>query len=291
VTIVIPAAGIGSRFLPTSRAVPKELLPLGLKPLIHHALEEAERAGFTMAVVVLSPNKAAIRSYFEREPSLERALEARGDGPGLAMLREASAIAERLNVRFVEQPLPRGLGDAVLRCRPVAGDNFAVLLPDDVVVGSGHWHPLLRLLDETGAACFSVRAVGLEQAHRFGIAVCEPMDGRLRVKQVTEKPARGTARSDLAIFGRYIVTEPVLDALQAMLGRAATELELTDGFAAVLHRPPGVFAELFTAEFFDNGTPEEYARSVVRYAAGALDQWSVRELARQRLVSSQPKSG
>src|SRR5438128_3594532 len=111
--IVIPAAGAGSRFLPTSRVVPKELLPLGIKPLIHHALEEAERAGFTGALVVVSPQKTALKTYFQPEPQLERMLEARGEHDALASVAEAAAIAERLHLQFVEQPEPMGLGDAV----------------------------------------------------------------------------------------------------------------------------------------------------------------------------------
>lgn len=284
--VVIPAAGLGSRFLPMSHAVPKELLPLGMKPLIHHALEEAERAGFTAALVVLSPRKAAVRAYFERDPSLERVLEARQDEPALSLLREASNIAGRLHLRFVEQPLPAGLGDAVLRSRSLAGDTFAVLLPDDVVITTEHWGHLLRLEEETGAACMCVRPVPLDQCHRFGMAVCETSGVNLRVKSLVEKPAPGSQPSNLSIFGRYVVTCPVLEALEARRSRWCEELQLTDGFAAVVDEPPGVYAAQFTAEFFDSGTPEEYVRSIARYAAGATDQWSLREKTRQRLALS-----
>lgn len=285
--IVIPAAGAGSRFLPTSRVVPKELLPLGIKPLIHHALEEAERAGFTAAFIVVSPQKRVMRTYFEQEPRLEQLLEVRGDYASLELVREAAAIAARLHLTFVEQPQPLGLGDAVLRCRQAAGEKFAVLLPDDVVTGSAHWSQLRRLEEQTGAACLCVRPVSPDQAHRFGIAVCEATEGRLRVRELVEKPARGTAQSTLSIFGRYVVTGPVLDALEGFTARSQAELQLTDGFAAVLEQPPGVLAVQFTAEFFDSGTPEEYARSMARYAAGVTDQWTIREKAQQRLALSQ----
>jgi UTP--glucose-1-phosphate uridylyltransferase len=284
--IVIPAAGAGSRFLPTSRVVPKELLPLGIKPLIHHALEEAERAGFTGALVVVSPQKTALRAYFQREPALERILELRGAHEALSLVSEAAAIAERLQLTFVEQPEPMGLGDAVLRCRALAGDTFGVLLPDDVVTSSAHWGQLLRLQEEAGSACFCVRPVGADQVHRFGIAVCEAADDRLYVRQLVEKPRPGTVRSRLSVFGRYVVTGTVLDALEELAGGASAELQLTDGFAAVVGRAPGVLAALFTAEFFDNGTPEEYARSLARYVTGATDQWSLRErVERQRPLS------
>ena len=172
--VVVPAAGIAARFLPVSHAVPKELLPLGTKPLIHHALEEAEAAGFSSAIVVLSPRKAAvIRTYFEQDRGLEALLHERGLEEASKALREAAAIAERLNLRFVEQPSPLGLGDAILRCRDIAGDAFGVLLPDDVVVEGDHWSQLMRLHADTGAPCLCVRRVRPEQAHRFGIALCE----------------------------------------------------------------------------------------------------------------------
>ncbi|MDQ6898753.1 MAG: sugar phosphate nucleotidyltransferase [Candidatus Dormibacteraeota bacterium] len=264
-TIVIPAAGIGSRFLPVSRTVPKELLPLGDKPLIHHALEEAERAGFANAVIVLSANKDSIRSYFEPEPRLERILEGRGDEHALRRLREASAIAGRLSLQFVDQPWPSGLGDAVLRGRGAAGDAFGVLLPDDVVQGAGHWSQLRHLHAETAGTCLSVRRVPIRQAHRFGIAVCEPAGPWLRVRAVVEKPRPGTARSDLAIFGRYIVDGALLDALEAMRRCEGEELQLTDAIATLIQRGR-VFAIRFEGSFFDNGTPEEYAQSQARYS-------------------------
>jgi UTP--glucose-1-phosphate uridylyltransferase len=286
VKVVIPAAGAGSRFLPTSRVVPKELLPLGIKPLIHHALEEAERAGFTRALVVVSPQKRALEAYFEREPRLERMLEARGEHGALASIRDAAAIAERLQLTFVEQPEPMGLGDAVLRCRSVAGETFGVLLPDDVVTSSAHWGHLLELQQQTEAACLCVRPVAAEQVHRFGIAICEPVGGRLHVTGLVEKPAPGSVRSTLSIFGRYVVTGAVLDALEELQAGCQGELQLTDGFGAVVGRPPGVLAMQFTADFFDNGTPEEYARSMARYTAGATDQWTVRERVQQLLPMS-----
>jgi UTP--glucose-1-phosphate uridylyltransferase len=261
--------------------VPKELLPLGVKPLIHHALEEAERAGFTRAVVVVSPRKRALEAYFEHEPRLERMLEARGEHGALASIQDATAIAERLRLTFVEQPQPMGLGDAVIRCRAVAGETFGVLLPDDVVTSSAHWGHLLELQGQTRAACLCVRPVAAEQINRFGIAICEPVDGRLHVNGLVEKPAIGSVQSTLSIFGRYVVTGAVLDALEELRAGSRGELQLTDGFGAVLARPPGVLAVQFTADFFDNGTPEEYARSMARYSAAATDQWTVRERVHQ----------
>jgi UTP--glucose-1-phosphate uridylyltransferase len=140
VNVVIPAAGLGVRFRPLSRIVPKELLPMGGKPLIHHALEEADRAGFAQAVVVLSPTKSSIREYFE--------------------LAETRELARWLRLAFVEQPKADGLGQAVLlAARRMGADRFAVLLPDDVVTDSEHWRSLVSLNDATGAATLCLRQV------------------------------------------------------------------------------------------------------------------------------------
>jgi UTP-glucose-1-phosphate uridylyltransferase len=271
-TVVIPAAGLGRRFLPASRAVAKELLPLGRKPLIHHALDEVERAGFTSATVVISPGKAELRSYFEPDPALEGLLRDRDDPDTLMHVQEAAAIAARLRLRFVEQPTPAGLGDAVLLGSGGGAEPFAVLLPDDVIPGADHWRGLLALYADTGRPCFCVRPVPAETAHRFGIAVCSPEgDGRLRVVGLVEKPAVGSVPSTLSVLGRYIVTAEVLDALERLSrdGPPGPELQLTDAFAALLPGSPGVLAVPFSGEIFDSGTPEEYASSAVRYLTAA----------------------
>ena len=265
--VVIPAAGAGMRFLPVSHVVPKELLPLGTRPLIHHALDEAERAGFDRAIVVLSRAKTAIRAYFEPASALETSLRDGGHAAAVRLVQEARAIARRLSVTFLEQPGQLGLGDAVLRCRPIAGDRFAVLLPDDVITTTAHWTDLLDAHAETGAACFSVRPVPADQVQRFGIAVCEPAARGLRVLAVHEKPRAGEVPSTLAVLGRYVVTGPVLDALAGAERHAGEELQLTAGLDAALGRPPGVLAAVFAGEHYDSGTPEDYASSAARFVS------------------------
>ena len=245
--VVILAAGAGARFRPLSEVVPKPLLLLGRKPLIHHALDEAASAGFESAVIVIGPQQQLIRRYFELE--------------GLP-----SQIANRLNLSFAEQPMPLGSGNAVLCAeRAVGGQECAVLLPDDVVAGSDHWLDLFRAHEEAGAATLCVRAVPPEDSVRFGIAVCEPNGDSLRVLRCVEKPPVGSEPSNLAIFGRYIVTAEVFAALHSSPAGAHGEFQLTDGFAAITGRRPGVAAVEFKGEIFDCGTPEEYARSVARY--------------------------
>jgi UTP--glucose-1-phosphate uridylyltransferase len=255
VNIVIPAAGLGVRFRPLSRIVPKELLPMGGKPLIHHALEEADRAGFEQAVIVLSPTKSSIREYFE--------------------LPETSELARRLRLAFVEQPRAEGLGQAVLLAAiRMRADRFAVLLPDDVVTDSEHWRSLVALNEATGAATLCVRPVDNSQTERFGIAACRVVDGLTRVTGLIEKPSPHDAPSDLAVFGRYVVTRPVLDALESLSSRADRhrDLQLTDGFHLASSAPPGVLAVHFKGHIFDAGTPEEYALSLARFECQAAGQ-------------------
>ena len=269
--VVIPAAGLGTRFLPLTRAVPKELLLLGAWPLIHHALMESERAGFDSAIIVISPAKQAIRTYFEPAPWLERELDGHGDRDGRERLRAVQSIARRMKVVFIEA-WTRGPGEALLLSRELTGeDTFGVLLPDDVVPGVDHWRALQALWRETGASVVSLRRVVPAEASRFGIALCEPAGHGLRVRDLVEKPAPGRITSNLRIFGRYIVTRPVLDALQRRLLKSAGELQLTDGYAQVLDTPPGVMAAEFSGETYDCGTPSEYAEAVSRYRLSSID--------------------
>ena len=245
--IVIPAAGLGTRFLPLTRAIPKELLPLGDWPVIHHGLMEAERAGFDGAVIVISPWKRAIRTYFEPAPQLERQLERAGNHEGLERLHAAQSIAERMRLLFIEA-WTRGPGQAALLAREATGDQeFGVLLPDDVVPTVGLWHSLRSLWRQTGSPVMSLRRVNLEEASRFGVAVCEPAGDHYRVRQLVEKPPIGQVRSDLRVFGRYIVTRQVLEALQDCLGSTSGELQLTEGYAALVDEP-GVYATEFAGD-------------------------------------------
>ncbi len=230
--VVIPAAGLGSRFAALGLGLPKELLPLGGTTLIGHALAEAARAGFETAIVVLSPAKQQIRQFL-----------ADNELP--------------LPVDLVIQPQALGIGDAVLRCWQ--GEPVAVLLPDDVVFGTEHWTTLADLHRMHGAATLCVRPVPFETTSRFGIAEC---DGD-RVLGLVEKPPPGTSASNLAILGRYVVTEPVVAGLRS--SRVAGELQLTYGFASAIKEEPGVRAVRFEGDIYDCGTPADYAASAARF--------------------------
>jgi UTP--glucose-1-phosphate uridylyltransferase len=231
--VIIPAAGLGSRFSGHGFGVPKELLKLGGKPVIAHALDEAARSGFEGAVVVLSPAKWQVNEFL-------------------------ADCELPLPVEIVIQPQPSGVGAAVVLAWP--GEPAGVLLPDDVVLEGQHWNDLVRLHHATGAATLCVRRVPIETTGRFGIADCIGD----RVIRLTEKPPSGTSASNLAIFGRYVVTEGVVAALDA--SQVSGELELTFGYSAVLKTSPGVRAVRFDGEVYDCGTPDEYVSSMARFA-------------------------
>ncbi len=268
--VVIPSAGLGTRFLPLTRVVPKELLPLGEWPLIHHAVLEAERAGFSEVIIVISPGKRAIRSYFEGDEALERVLQSRGQMQALERVRAARALCTRMRVQFVEKET-QGPGEAVLLGYRFTGDeNLGVLLPDDVVPSAHPWHDLHDLWEATGMGTLSVRTFPAHEAGRYGVAACTHEDGRLRIQRLVEKPAPGAIDSAYRIFGRYIVTAPILAALQSGLRRLKGEVQLTDAYASCLSRSKGIFAAEFTGEAFDCGTPSEYVRSIARYAASRV---------------------
>jgi UTP--glucose-1-phosphate uridylyltransferase len=232
--VIIPAAGLGTRFSSQGFQTPKELLPLGGKPLIYHALAEGARAGFDGAIVVVSRTKHQLQEFLASHPL-------------------------PLPVEIVIQPEPKGVGDAVLRGWP--GEPVAVLLPDDVVLETAHWTDLLALNRHDGAATLCVRSVPHETTSRFGIAECD----QDRVVHLVEKPPSGTTDSNLAIFGRYVVTEPVITGLRAP--RTGAEAELTHGFEHAIQAPPGVRAVRFQSEIYDCGTPAEYSASQARFAA------------------------
>lgn len=283
--VIIPAAGLGSRFLPLSRVVPKELLLLGDKPIIHHALGEAELAGFESAIIVVSPGKEAIRRYFSPDRELEEELASRGNLEALARVQSASRLADRMRLEFVEQREPKGLGDAVLRCADlVDGEACGVLLPDDVILGREHWRQLFALSARSGAASFCLRQVPLEETSRYGIAECvDGLDGLL-VTRLVEKPRPGTCSSNFAVLGRYVVTPAVLQALRLRAPAQGRELQLTAGFAGALDAGEAVVAAPFTGTHFDCGTPQAYAWSAARALFGTLvEDASLPKLATARL--------
>jgi UTP--glucose-1-phosphate uridylyltransferase len=262
---VIPAAGLGTRFLPATKALPKELLPVLDRPVLQWGVEEAHAAGIETVVMVVSRGKELLAAHFDAAPELERTLEARGRREALAAARRPQQLAK---FAYVYQAEPLGLGHAVLQARPVVQQQpFACLLPDDL---SWAEKPVLSQLVEAynslRTPILALMRVGRDQIARYGSVAVAESKGRLhRVTGMVEKPHPDEAPSDLAIMGRYVLTPAVMEALEHTRPGAGGEIQLTDGIAGALADGP-VWGLEFEGELLDVGTPEGWIRTLVRTA-------------------------
>lgn len=260
---VIPAAGLGTRFLPATKALPKELLPVLDRPILQWGVEEAVAAGLGSMVVVTSRGKELIAAHFDSAPELERTLQARGRLADLEMLRRLEQLA---SFSYVYQPQPLGLGHAVLCAAHVVGDEpFACLLPDDI---SWADPPILSQVvaahRDLGTPVLALMRMPRERIGRYGVATIAESRGRLhRVTSVVEKPHPDEAASDLAIMGRYVLTPAVIEALRTTSPGAGGEIQLTDGIAGALDAGP-VWGLEFEGELLDVGTPEGWLHTLIR---------------------------
>ena len=266
---VIPAAGLGTRFLPATKAQPKGLLPVVDVPAIQLVVEEALAAGITDVIVVLGPGQDALQAHFAPDPLLEAELEARGKWEALAAVRRATIPA----VRFTLQGEALGLGHAVSVAEPLVGDApFAVLLGDDLLDPTV---PLLRDLlashERTGASVLAAMHVGAREIAMYGcIGPGEPEGDLVRVASIVEKPEPADAPSDLAVIGRYVFTPAIFAALRQTVPGAGGEIQLTDAIALLAADEP-VFALPFDRGRFDVGNPLDAMKAQVALALARED--------------------
>ena len=251
---VIPAAGLGTRFLPTTKSVPKELLPILDKPMIQYEVEEATAAGIEHIIIVTSKGKEALENYFLQDPDLEGLLLNGGSQDLLQKVRDVSSLA---HFSFARQNLPRGLGHAVLTAKDLVGDEpFVVILPDDVIWGSeGATQQMLRVFEEHRSSVVAVEEVPLEAVKNYGMVDSRLVGGRVyEIKGLVEKPRPEEAPSNLAIVGRYIFTPDIFPCLERTAPGALGEIQLTDGMALLLERQ-AIYAYRFEGTRYDGGTP------------------------------------
>ncbi|HQT94198.1 MAG TPA: UTP--glucose-1-phosphate uridylyltransferase GalU [Thermoanaerobaculaceae bacterium] len=262
---VFPVAGYGTRFLPASKAIPKELLPIVDKPAVQYVVEEAVAAGVETAIFVTAEGKSAIEDHFDRNLRLETFLAERGKRDLLDVVRQVGAMVQVVAVRQKEA---LGLGHAVLQAAPVLGDEpFAVLLGDDIIVGQppaiGR---LAELALETGAPVIAVMEVSAAEISHYGcIAGEEVSAGVWRVRDLVEKPDPAQAPSNLAIIGRYVLTPAVLRALAATPPDRGGEIQLTEGLRRTLATGP-VYACTFPGKRYDAGNKADFLRATVEIA-------------------------
>ena len=261
---VIPAAGLGTRILPATKAIPKELLCLVDRPMIQYVVEEAAAAGIRDVVIVTSPGKDALAEHFGPSPELERALEDRGKRELLDAVR---AVSELANVSFVIQDEPLGLGHAVWCARDAVGtDPFAVLLPDELFGGPDLLRTLTTHHERFSAPVIAVMQMPPDEISNYGVVDGEVIEADLvRMRDFVEKPSPQDALSDLGSVGRYVLTTDVLDALSQPTPGAGGEIQLTDAIAAVA-RATGGYAHVHRGERHDVGRPLGYFKAVVHLA-------------------------
>jgi UTP--glucose-1-phosphate uridylyltransferase len=272
---VFPAAGWGTRFLPATKAQPKEMLPLVDKPVIQYAVEEAVAAGIEQVIIVTSSQKRAIEDHFDLSYELEHLLEERGD---VEMLRRIRHISDLAQVAYVRQKEQLGLGHAVLMAKELVGhEPFAVILSDDVVVGDRPCiGQLMHAYDRTHSSVVAVMEVPPEETDRYGVMRPEPGEevedgGRLhRMAGVVEKPEPGTAPSNLAIIGRYVLTPKIFDKLEQTPRGAGGEIQLTDAIEALMAEQP-VYGLEFQGTRYDAGTTMGWLKASVELALSRPD--------------------
>jgi UTP--glucose-1-phosphate uridylyltransferase len=263
--VVIPAAGLGTRFLPATKAIPKEMLPIVDTPTIQLIVEEAVKAGVEQVVVVNGRGKSAIEDHFDRSYELEDALSRK---KSTELFQQVRRISDMVRLVSVRQKEPLGLGHAVLMAQPAVGEEwFGVLLGDDLIdsddpaIGQ-----LARVATQSGKAAVALMPVRDDQTHMYGVAAGKPQaDGNILVDRIVEKPPRGSAPSNLAVVGRYLLPPDVFGILEKVKPGSGGEIQLTDGLA-VLAQQGRLIGVLFRGVRHDAGDRLGYLQANVAYA-------------------------
>jgi UTP--glucose-1-phosphate uridylyltransferase len=271
---VFPVAGLGTRFLPATKSIPKEIMTLVDRPLIQYAIDEARAAGIKEFIFVTSRGKGALEDYFDNSPVLEAALRRSGKDELLKVLKDTDM--ESGAIAYIRQHKALGLGHAVWCARRlIANEPFAVILPDDVIAAE---KPVLKQMveafeeTEDVSAMVAAMEVPPEKASAYGVLdVAEENGPMLKVKGMVEKPAQGEAPSNLAVIGRYILTPKVLQNINKVKGGAGGEIQLTDAIAEEIKQERNVFGYRFRGERFDCGSKAGFLQATVAFALARDD--------------------
>jgi UTP--glucose-1-phosphate uridylyltransferase len=271
---VIPAAGLGTRFRPATKAMPKEMLPVVDKPAIQYVVEEAASAGIDDILIIIGRNKNIISNHFDSVPELEVKLTEKGDMQRLERVMKSSDLAD---IHYLRQGEPKGLGHAVLRAKTHVGDSsFVVLLGDDLIDDRD---PLITTMmaehERTGATVVALMEVDPEHIHMYGAAAVETtdVDDIVRVTGLVEKPAKEDAPSNLAVIGRYVLPASVFPILERTEPGKGGEIQLTDALQELAADPdgPGVVGVIFRGRRYDTGDRVDYIKAIVQLAADRDD--------------------
>ncbi|CAN5247339.1 UTP--glucose-1-phosphate uridylyltransferase GalU [soil metagenome] len=272
---VIPAAGLGTRFLPATKAMPKEMLPVVDKPAIQYVVEEAVAAGLHDVLMITGRNKNALENHFDKVGELEAVLRSKGEDEKLEKVQNATDLAD---VHYVRQGDPKGLGHAVLRAQMHVGrEPFAVLLGDDIIDERDPLLPrMLEVQAERNTSVVALLEVDPAVAHLYGVATVEPTDESdvVKITGLVEKPAPGTAPSNLAIIGRYVLRPEIFDVLATTQPGKGGEIQLTDALQALATGPQwtgGVYGVVFRGRRYDTGDRLDYLKAIVQLASDRAD--------------------
>jgi UTP--glucose-1-phosphate uridylyltransferase len=258
---VLPAAGLSTRHLPAAKAQPKAMFPVVDKPAIQYVVEEAADAGLDDILIVTGRGTRALEDHFDRAVELEVALEAKGKHDELKLIRE---INEMATIHYVRQREAKGLGHAIATARHHVGDEaFAVLLPDDLFT-TPVMKGMLEVHERVGRPVLALMEMSPEEITAYGCAAVVEEDGLLRVTGLVEKPAKGTAPSNLAVLGRYVLTPDVFPAIESIGPGVGGEIQITDAIAALID--DGVYGYRFSSGRYDTGNKLDYLKTIVEYA-------------------------
>ena len=266
---VIPAAGLGTRFLPATKASPKEMLPVVDTPAIQYVVEEAARAGLTDVLMVTGRSKRALEDHFDRVVELEATLEAKGDLARLALVRRPTELA---TIHYVRQGDPRGLGHAVLAAAHHVGDEpFAVLLGDDLIDPRDLLlEQMIEVQEREGGSVVALMQVPTESISQYGCAAVEGSGDVVRITGLVEKPPAAEAPSDLAIIGRYVLSPSIFEVLRRTPPGRGGEVQVTDAIQELIATEP-VHGVVFRGRRYDTGDRLDYLKAVVQLAVGRDD--------------------
>lgn len=277
---VIPAAGLGTRFLPATKAIPKEMLPVVDRPAIQYVVEEAAGAGLTDLLMVTGRNKTPLENHFDRVAELEETLAQRGDEEKLAAVCAPQELAD---MHYLRQGNPLGLGHAVLRAHQHVGDDsFGVLLGDDIIVGGDElMREMIRVHEATGASVIAVQEVPMADVRSYGVVSPRLVNGEpervdgfrwpcVRLAELVEKPEPEQAPSNLAVLGRYVLRPEVFDVLEQTAPGRGGEIQLTDALQVLAKNPDiggGVIALVFDGRRYDTGNKLDYVKANLELAS------------------------
>lgn len=271
---VIPAAGLGTRFLPATKAMPKEMLPIVDRPVIQYVVEEAVAAGLSDLLMITGRNKNTLENHFDRVAELEQVLSQKGDEKKLFSVQASNQLAD---IHYTRQGDPRGLGHAVLRAKSHVGHNsFAVLLGDDIIDSRDACLPaMLKLHEETGDNVVALMEVPKEQIHLYGVASIGSQDGDVvEVTDLVEKPEADKAPSNLAVIGRYVLRPEIFDILENTQPGRGGEIQLTDALQHAAKHPEiagGVRGVIFRGRRYDTGDKLDFIKATLRIAVDRED--------------------